>query len=169
MAQRWGMTLTAAPVLAGSAERRPDHPALVFGFERITYAGLWSATRRYATALRDHGYVPGRPVRPSEAKALVFAAPILTEGTKAAGVPLLTVMVEDGADDDDPPLLDVQRAMITQPNLVMNVSTTMRPDPATRLLLSLAPRRGYSPGFLTPAGTEDVGWLVDVKGRDCHA
>ncbi|MFD8283058.1 long-chain fatty acid--CoA ligase [Streptomyces solisilvae] len=195
------MTLTAASVLAETAERRPDHPALVFGSERITYAELWHATRRYAAVLRDHGVRPGDrialllPNTPhfpmvyygvlalgavaipvhgllradeivhvlgdSEAKALVCAAPMLTEGAKAAeaaGVPLLTVMVEDGTDHDGPPRLDVlaeraepldrlvprapddlalvlytsgttgrpKGAMITQLNLVMNVSTTMR-------------------------------------------
>ncbi|WP_328680833.1 AMP-binding protein [Streptomyces sp. NBC_00322] len=62
------MTLTVAPVLAESAERRPDHPALVLGSERITYAGLWNATRRYATALRDDGCAPGRPDRPAAAE-----------------------------------------------------------------------------------------------------
>ncbi|MGW5940571.1 long-chain-fatty-acid--CoA ligase [Streptomyces celluloflavus] len=192
------MTLTAASVLAESAERRPDHPALVHGSERITYAELWHATRRYATVLRDHDVGPGDrialllPNTPhfpmayygvlalgavavpvhgllradeiahvladSQAKALVCAAPMLTEGAKAAetaGVPLLTVML---ADDDGPPRLDVlaeqaepldrlvprapqdlalvlytsgttgrpKGAMITQLNLVMNVSTTMR-------------------------------------------
>ncbi|OPF70698.1 long-chain-fatty-acid--CoA ligase [Streptomyces antioxidans] len=204
------MTLSAASILAETAERRPDHPALVFGSERITYAELWHATRRYAAVLRDLGVRPGDrialllPNTPhfpkvyygvlalgavavpvhgllraeeivhvladSEAKALVCAAPQLTEGAKAAeaaGVPLLTVMVEDDTDDtsdpndpndDAPPRLDslaeraepldrlVPRApddlalvlytsgttgrpkgaMITQLNLVMNVSTTMR-------------------------------------------
>ncbi|MEH0416176.1 long-chain-fatty-acid--CoA ligase [Streptomyces sp. B21-083] len=195
------MTLTAASVLAESAERRPDHPALVFGSERITYAGLWHATRRYAAVLRDHGVRPGDRVAlllpntphfpmvyygvlalgavavpvhgllradeivhvlsDSEAKALVCAAPMLTEGAKAAeaaGVPLLTVMVENGTTDDGPPRLDIlaeraapldrlvprasedlalvlytsgttgrpKGALITQLNLVMNVSTTMR-------------------------------------------
>ncbi|MFE5736751.1 long-chain-fatty-acid--CoA ligase [Streptomyces celluloflavus] len=192
------MTLTAASVLAESAERRPDHPALVHGSERITYAELWHAARRYAAVLRDHDVGPGDrialllPNTPhfpmayygvlalgavavpvhgllradeivhvladSEAKALVCAAPMLIEGARAAetaGVPLLTVMLED---DDGPPRLDVlaeraepldrlvprepqdlalvlytsgttgrpKGAMITQLNLVMNVSTTMR-------------------------------------------
>ncbi|MFC0602881.1 long-chain-fatty-acid--CoA ligase [Streptomyces palmae] len=53
------MTLTAAAVLAESALRRPDHPALVFGAERITYRALWDETRRYAAALRDLGIGPG--------------------------------------------------------------------------------------------------------------
>ncbi|WP_406144461.1 long-chain-fatty-acid--CoA ligase [Streptomyces sp. NBC_01012] len=144
------MTLTAASVLAESAERRPDHPALVFGSQRFTYAELWHATRRYAAVLREHGVRPGDrialllPNTPhfpmvyygvlalgavavpvhgllradeighvladSEAKALVCAAPMLGEGAKAAevaGVPLLTVMVQDGTDDDGTPRLDV--------------------------------------------------------------
>ncbi|MFD8202706.1 long-chain fatty acid--CoA ligase [Streptomyces sp. NPDC059701] len=145
------MTLTAASVLAESAERRPDHPALVFGSERITYARLWHATRRYAAVLRDHGVRPGDRIalllpntphfpmayygvlalgavavpvhgllradeiahvlRDSEARALVCAGPMLTEGAKAAemtGVELLTVMAEGGTDGaDGPPRLDV--------------------------------------------------------------
>ncbi|PWJ05405.1 long-chain fatty acid--CoA ligase [Streptomyces sp. NWU49] len=144
------MTLTAASILAESAGRRPDHPALVFGSERVTYAELWLATRRYAAVLRDRGVRPGDrialllPNTPhfpmvyygvlalgavvvpvhgllradeivhvlgdSEAKAMVCAAPMLTEGAQAAGtagVPLLTVMVENGEDDDGPARLDV--------------------------------------------------------------
>lgn len=143
--------LTAASVLAESAERRAGHTALVFGPERISYAELWHAARRYAAVLREHGVRPGDrialllPNSPhfpmayygvlalgavavpvhgllradeivhvlsdSEAKALVCAAPMLTEGAKAAevaGVPLLTVMVEDGTQAHcGPPRLDV--------------------------------------------------------------
>ncbi|MEU3661903.1 long-chain fatty acid--CoA ligase [Streptomyces sp. NPDC032940] len=145
------MTLSAASVLAESAERRPGHPALVFGSERITYADLWRATRRYATVLREHGVRPGDRIalllpntphfpmvyygvlalgavvvpvhgllradeivhvlRDSEAKALVCAGPMLTEGAKAAevtGTALLTVLAQDGTGGDDgPPRLDV--------------------------------------------------------------
>lgn len=36
------------------------------------------------------------------------------------------------------------------------------PDSATRLLAALAPPRGYSPDFLTPAGVDDVHSLVDA-------
>ncbi|MFH8367821.1 long-chain fatty acid--CoA ligase [Streptomyces sp. NPDC018031] len=53
------MTLTAASVLAETALRRPDHPAVVFGPQRITYRELWDATRRYAAVLRDRGIGPG--------------------------------------------------------------------------------------------------------------
>ncbi|MFE9685133.1 ArsR family transcriptional regulator [Streptomyces sp. NPDC006285] len=41
------------------------------------------------------------------------------------------------------------------------------PDPATRHLLALAPPRGYSPDFLTPAGVGDASSLTDaVLGTD---
>ncbi|AGP60631.1 long-chain-fatty-acid--CoA ligase [Streptomyces rapamycinicus] len=192
------MTLTAAAVLAESALRRPDHPALVFGSRRITYRELWDATRRYAAVLRDQGIGPGDRValllpntphfpmvyygvlalgavavpvhgllradeivhvlRDSESKVLVCGAPMLTEGAKGAevaGVPVVTVLAEhDGgrprldalAEGAEPIERCVPRepgdlavvlytsgttghpkgAMITQFNLVMNVSTTMR-------------------------------------------
>ncbi|MYX97622.1 AMP-binding protein [Streptomyces sp. SID486] len=199
------MMLTAASVLAESAGRRPDHPALVSGPERFTYAELWQATRRYATVLREHGVRPGDRIalllpntphfpmayygvlalgavavpvhgllraeeivhvlRDSGAKALVCAGPMFPQGAKAAelaGVALLTVMAPADADGTAgvgaPPRLDVlaaraepldrlvprapddlalvlytsgttgrpKGAMITQLNLVMNISTTMR-------------------------------------------
>ncbi|MER6910220.1 long-chain fatty acid--CoA ligase [Streptomyces sp. NPDC000594] len=52
-------TLSAATVLADTAARRPDHPALIAGAERITYQELWRSARRYAAVLRDRGIGPG--------------------------------------------------------------------------------------------------------------
>ncbi|GLF92737.1 long-chain-fatty-acid--CoA ligase [Streptomyces yaizuensis] len=51
--------LSAATVLADSAARRPDHPALVAGPDRITYRELWDSARRYAAVLREEGVGPG--------------------------------------------------------------------------------------------------------------
>jgi long-chain acyl-CoA synthetase len=49
------MTLSVATVLAESAARRPDHPAIVFEQERVTYRELWLRARRYAAVLRQQG------------------------------------------------------------------------------------------------------------------
>jgi len=56
------VTGSVAAVLAGAAQRRGDHPALIHGTERVTYASLWDRVRRCAAVLRDHGVRPGRPV-----------------------------------------------------------------------------------------------------------
>ncbi|MFG1610670.1 AMP-binding protein [Actinoplanes sp. NPDC049265] len=56
------MTTSVAAVLADAAVRRPDHPALICGTERVTYAALWKESRRYAAALSWHGVRPGLPV-----------------------------------------------------------------------------------------------------------
>ncbi|MER8187279.1 long-chain fatty acid--CoA ligase [Kitasatospora sp. NPDC094015] len=53
------MALSLATVLADSALRRPDHPALVLGDERTSYRDLWAGARRYAAVLREHGIGPG--------------------------------------------------------------------------------------------------------------
>ncbi|WP_089099034.1 long-chain-fatty-acid--CoA ligase [Streptomyces hyaluromycini] len=53
------MSLSVAAILAESALRRPDHPALVFGAARITYRELWGGAARYAAVLREHGIGPG--------------------------------------------------------------------------------------------------------------
>ncbi|WP_406350615.1 long-chain-fatty-acid--CoA ligase [Streptomyces sp. NBC_00658] len=53
------MTLSVAAVLAESAARRPDHPAIVFGTERVTYSELWFRARQYATVFREQGINPG--------------------------------------------------------------------------------------------------------------
>ncbi|CAM5615556.1 long-chain-fatty-acid--CoA ligase [Streptomyces fumanus] len=52
-------TLSAATILSDSAERRPDHLALVSGAERITYGALWHSALRYAAVLRERGAGPG--------------------------------------------------------------------------------------------------------------
>jgi long-chain acyl-CoA synthetase len=51
--------ISVAAVLAESAARRPDHPALVYDGERLTYDQLWRSARAHAAVLRDHGVRPG--------------------------------------------------------------------------------------------------------------
>lgn len=51
--------ISVAAVLADSAVRRPDHPALVFGTEEVTYRRLWERARRYAAVLGRFGIGPG--------------------------------------------------------------------------------------------------------------
>jgi long-chain acyl-CoA synthetase len=57
-----GPTTSLAAILAESASRRPDHPALLFEGESITYAQLWNQTRRIAGALQAQGVTPGDAV-----------------------------------------------------------------------------------------------------------
>ncbi|MCX4755372.1 long-chain-fatty-acid--CoA ligase [Kitasatospora purpeofusca] len=52
------MTLSVAAILAESALRRPEHPAVVWGTRKITYRELWDGARRYAAALRARGIGP---------------------------------------------------------------------------------------------------------------
>ncbi|MEU5404214.1 long-chain fatty acid--CoA ligase [Streptomyces sp. NPDC005963] len=56
------MPLSVAAVLAESALRRPEHPAIVFDTRKITYRELWDGARRYAAVLRDRGIGPGDKV-----------------------------------------------------------------------------------------------------------
>ncbi|MFH9349625.1 long-chain fatty acid--CoA ligase [Kitasatospora sp. NPDC017646] len=53
------MTLSVAAVLAESAVRRPDHPAIEFAGARLTYRELWFRARQYATVLDERGTRPG--------------------------------------------------------------------------------------------------------------
>ncbi|MGC0398839.1 long-chain acyl-CoA synthetase [Streptomyces sp. SAI-126] len=53
------MFLSVAAILADSAARRPDHPAVVFGDERVTYERLWQRARKYAAALAGLGVGAG--------------------------------------------------------------------------------------------------------------
>ncbi|GAA5703454.1 long-chain-fatty-acid--CoA ligase [Streptomyces avermitilis] len=53
------MSLSLASVLAESAARRPDHPAIISGRETYSYRTLWRQTRQYASALSDTGVGPG--------------------------------------------------------------------------------------------------------------
>ncbi|MEU6153235.1 AMP-binding protein, partial [Actinosynnema sp. NPDC047251] len=53
------MTVSVAAILAETAGRRPEHPAIVFGAERITYRELWRRARSCAAVLRARGVGPG--------------------------------------------------------------------------------------------------------------
>jgi long-chain acyl-CoA synthetase len=57
-----GPTISVAAILAESAKRRPEHPALVFDGVSITYADLWDQTRAIAGALEALGVQPGAAV-----------------------------------------------------------------------------------------------------------
>jgi len=56
------MTVSVAAILAESAGRSPEHPAIVFGAERVTYRELWRRARSCAAVLRAHGVGPGARV-----------------------------------------------------------------------------------------------------------
>jgi long-chain acyl-CoA synthetase len=53
------MSLSLAAILHESAERRPDHPAVVVGGSAVTYRELWHRARQYAAVLRAAGVGPG--------------------------------------------------------------------------------------------------------------
>ncbi|MER5512627.1 long-chain fatty acid--CoA ligase [Streptomyces sp. NPDC002766] len=53
------MTRSLAAVLADTAARRPDHPALVWESTELTYRQLWRLARERAGVLRHHGIGPG--------------------------------------------------------------------------------------------------------------
>ncbi|MEU5157606.1 long-chain fatty acid--CoA ligase [Glycomyces sp. NPDC021274] len=55
-------TLSIAAILAESARRRPDAPALHFMDQTISYGALWDQTRAYAGALAARGIGPGSRV-----------------------------------------------------------------------------------------------------------
>ena len=55
-------TLSVASILAESARRHADRPALHFMGTSITYSELWDQTRAYAGAMRDRGIGPGSRV-----------------------------------------------------------------------------------------------------------
>ncbi|SEF00170.1 long-chain fatty acid--CoA ligase [Streptomyces sp. Ag109_O5-10] len=56
------MSLSVAAILAESAARRPDHPAVVFGTAEVTYGQLWLNARKYAAALAGLGVGPNSRV-----------------------------------------------------------------------------------------------------------
>jgi len=56
------MSLSIAALLAESATRRPDHPAVVIGETKVPYAHLWAGARQYAAVLRERGVEPGDKV-----------------------------------------------------------------------------------------------------------
>ncbi|MWB99310.1 AMP-binding protein [Agromyces seonyuensis] len=55
-------TLSVASILAETAKRHPDRPALHFMGTTTDYRTLWDQTRAYAGALRDRGIGPGSRV-----------------------------------------------------------------------------------------------------------
>ncbi|MBY6060981.1 AMP-binding protein [Microbacterium esteraromaticum] len=57
-----GATISVAAILAESAKRRPDHPALLFEGSQLSYRELWDQTRSIAGALESLGVRPGSSV-----------------------------------------------------------------------------------------------------------
>jgi long-chain acyl-CoA synthetase len=55
-------TLSIAAILAETAARRPEAPALYFMGQTVTYGALWDQTRAYAGALAARGIGPGSRV-----------------------------------------------------------------------------------------------------------
>ncbi|MFJ4476053.1 long-chain-fatty-acid--CoA ligase [Streptomyces xanthochromogenes] len=53
------MTRPLAAVLADTAARRPDRPALIWDDDVVTYEQVWDRARHYAGVLRRHGVGPG--------------------------------------------------------------------------------------------------------------
>jgi len=56
------VSLSIASILAESAVRHADRPAVVLGDLRMTYAQVWDQARRYAAVLRERGIGPGDKV-----------------------------------------------------------------------------------------------------------
>jgi len=56
------MHLNLGSILQGTADLRPDHPAVRHGDRTLTYAELDRSARSIATALRSRGIEPGRSV-----------------------------------------------------------------------------------------------------------
>ncbi|MFE3649089.1 long-chain fatty acid--CoA ligase [Streptomyces sp. NPDC057579] len=56
------MPLSAAAILADSAERWPESPAVLYGAESVSYRELWRSARQYAAVLREHGIEAGHKV-----------------------------------------------------------------------------------------------------------
>ena len=56
------MSLSIASILAESAVRHADRPAVVLGDMTLTYTQVWAAARQYAAVLRDRGVGPGDKV-----------------------------------------------------------------------------------------------------------
>ncbi|WP_372698623.1 long-chain fatty acid--CoA ligase [Arthrobacter sp. JSM 101049] len=55
-------TMSVAAILAESAHRFADRPAVTLGGESVSYAQLWDQARAYAGALREAGVGPGSRV-----------------------------------------------------------------------------------------------------------
>jgi long-chain acyl-CoA synthetase len=84
--------LSLATVLAESARRTPDQPALVQGPLRLTYAELWWQARQHAAALQGQGVRPGDRVAllaPNVADFVRAYYGILAAGAVVVPVPTL--------------------------------------------------------------------------------
>ncbi|GGZ39241.1 AMP-dependent synthetase [Streptomyces inusitatus] len=90
------MTRPLAAVLADTAARRPDEPAVIWGSASLTYRLLWELARACAAELRRHGIRPGDRVAMLLPNAPLF--PIVYYGALALGatvVPMDTQLRSD--------------------------------------------------------------------------
>lgn len=83
------MMLSLASILAESANRHAGRTALVFEGQRIEYAALWEAARRYAAFFRARGVAPGDRVALLAANTPDF--PQAYYGALAAGAVVVPV------------------------------------------------------------------------------
>ncbi|MDH6113764.1 long-chain acyl-CoA synthetase [Kitasatospora sp. MAP12-15] len=56
------MSISVAAILADTAARRPEHPALVCGAQQVSYGELWTRSGQYAAVLHEQGVGPGDKV-----------------------------------------------------------------------------------------------------------
>lgn len=138
------MTMSVVGVLAGTAERRPEHPAVVHESEHFTYGWLWDQARRYASVLRDNGVRPGDRVAMLLVDTPQF--PVVYFGVLAAGAVAIPLNVMATAAEIDHVLADADaRYLVCAASLLDRVS-----EAAARrgtVLLSVGPG---------PAGTVDL-------------
>jgi long-chain acyl-CoA synthetase len=91
------VTRPLAAVLADTAARRPDAPAIIAGATTVTYGRLWEQARTCAAELRRHGVGPGDRVTVLLPNTPLF--PVAYYGTLALGATVVPMNAQSRASE----------------------------------------------------------------------
>ncbi|WP_051938957.1 long-chain-fatty-acid--CoA ligase [Phaeacidiphilus oryzae] len=158
--------ISLAAVLAETAARRPEHPAVVFGSEVLTYRRLWEAARRYAAVLAGRGITAGDRVALLLADSPHF--PMAYYGALALGATVVPVNTRLKAEEIGYLLGDSGAALLLCEDRLLAAGGEAARAAGTAVLplgeLAARAREAVPIGHWLPRAPEDIAVVLYTSG-----
>ncbi|MFF0454352.1 AMP-binding protein [Nocardia africana] len=155
------MTLSVASVLAESAIRRPDHPAVIFADRRITYEELWRRARQCSEFLRRSGIEAGDRVAVLAANSPEF--PVAYFGALAAGATVVPIGPDSRTPEIRHILTDSEAAMLLCDADLRGVADTAAATTGTAVVTEFLDA-GPGPADCVPRAPGDIALMLYTSG-----